>query len=97
LITYGVTARAAKEVWQNRKQDDNPISLLILKTLWPVPEKLIRKAAQSHSQIWVSEMNLGQYVFEIERVLHGKPVRFIGQMNGQLISPEQIETELNHG
>jgi 2-oxoglutarate ferredoxin oxidoreductase subunit alpha len=39
----------------------------------------------------VAEMNLGQYVREIERVLPGKVVAFCGQMNGQLITPDRIK------
>ena len=42
LLTYGVTARAAKDVFQERKSAGRPISLLILKTLWPVPANLMR-------------------------------------------------------
>jgi 2-oxoglutarate ferredoxin oxidoreductase subunit alpha len=38
----------------------------------------------------VVEMNMGQYVREIQRLLPGKPVSFLGQMNGNLIKPEQI-------
>jgi 2-oxoglutarate ferredoxin oxidoreductase subunit alpha len=35
-------------------------------------------------------MNLGQYVREIQRLLPGKEVAFIGEMNGELIKPGQI-------
>jgi 2-oxoglutarate ferredoxin oxidoreductase subunit alpha len=38
----------------------------------------------------VVEMNMGQYVREIRRLLPGKQVDFFGQMNGDLIKPEQI-------
>jgi 2-oxoglutarate ferredoxin oxidoreductase subunit alpha len=38
----------------------------------------------------VIEMNLGQYVNEIKRVLCGKPVEFYGQMNGTMIPPARI-------
>ena len=38
----------------------------------------------------VIEMNLGQYVNEIRRVLCGKPINFYGQMNGILIPPAKI-------
>jgi len=37
------------------------------------------------------EMNLGQYVREIQRVLPDKKVHFFGQMNGKLITPQQIK------
>jgi 2-oxoglutarate ferredoxin oxidoreductase subunit alpha len=36
------------------------------------------------------EMNLGQYVNEIRRVLPDKPIDFFGQMDGRLITPQQI-------
>ena len=45
VIVYGVTARAAKMAVKELQQSDKPASLLILKTLWPVPEALIREKA----------------------------------------------------
>ena len=64
--------------------------MAVLKTLWPVPQALIQKLAQGHKRVLVVEMNLGQYVREIERILPGSEIRFLGQMNGDLITPRQI-------
>ncbi len=94
MICYGVTARAAKTVYQELKSGNRPVSLLILKTLWPVPENLIREKAKNYSRILVPEMNLGLYVREIQRILPDKHVKFFGQMNGGLISPQQIRRAL---
>jgi 2-oxoglutarate ferredoxin oxidoreductase subunit alpha len=96
LITYGVTARAAKEVYDTLKQEGSPLSLLVLKTLWPVPENLIREKAEDVKRVVVVEMNLGQYVREIKRLLSGKQVHFLGQMDGRLISPRQIREVITH-
>ena len=90
IITYGVTGRAAKVVVSERRKTGNPLSLLILKTLWPVPEKIIRDKAKRAKKIFVFEMNMGQYVYEIERILPDKKVIFFGQMDGRLITPRQI-------
>ncbi len=90
IICYGVTARAAKDVVTTLDKDARHVSLLILKTLWPVPEAVIQNAARKVARVLVVEMNLGQYVFEIKRVLKDKPVEFIGKMDGMLISPAQI-------
>jgi 2-oxoglutarate ferredoxin oxidoreductase subunit alpha len=96
IISYGVTARAAKAVYSELRQLGKPVSLLVLKTLWPIPEQVIRKAAEDIKRIVVVEMNLGQYVSEIERLLPDKRVDFVGQMNGQLINPQKIiETIVN--
>jgi 2-oxoglutarate ferredoxin oxidoreductase subunit alpha len=36
------------------------------------------------------EMNMGQYVREIEKILPDKQIDFLGQMDGRLITPAQI-------
>ncbi len=96
ILTYGVTARAARAVHKEQKKRGNPVSLLILKTLWPVPEDLIRKKAVNVKRVVVVEMNLGQYVREIERILPDKKVDFLGQMDGRLITPRQIREVIIH-
>jgi len=97
IITYGVTARSARQAQREEKQSGKPFSLLILKTLWPVPQDLIQEHARGMEKVIVVEMNLGQYVREVERILPNIPVLFLGQMNGSLISPTHIKEFLNHG
>lgn len=91
LLSYGVTARAAEDVFKERKTGGKPISLLVLKTLWPVPEGLIKEKTRNAKRVVVLEMNLGQYVREVKRVLPDKKVDFLGQMDGRLITPHQIK------
>jgi 2-oxoglutarate ferredoxin oxidoreductase subunit alpha len=90
IITYGITGRAAKAAAERLKREGRPVSLLVLKTLWPVPENVIQQAAERAKRVLVVEMNLGQYVNEIKRISAGKQVDFYGQMDGQLITPERI-------
>lgn len=97
ILTYGVTARAAQVAADVLKNEGRPISLLVLKTLWPVPVNLIQQKAQKASRVVVIEMNLGQYVNEITRVLEGKRVDFYGQMDGRLITPKQIMEAVVNG
>ena len=97
IIAYGVTARAAKSVFKALTGAGKPVHLLILKTLWPVPENVIRKAVENVKRVVVVEMNLGQYVREIERILGDKTVDFCGQMDGGLISPDKIREAVSNG
>jgi len=97
IIVYGVTSRAASAAVRESQRRGKPASLLVLKTLWPVPATAIRQAARNAKRILVVEMNLGQYVREIERLLPGKAVGFCGQMDGRLIAPETIAEALIHG
>ena len=96
LIAYGVTARAAKEACIEQKSEGNPVSLLVPKTIWPVPENLIKEKAKNVKRVVMVEMNTGQYVREIERVLPDKQIDFFGQMNGKLITPRQIKEVIAH-
>ncbi|MBW2653348.1 MAG: pyruvate flavodoxin/ferredoxin oxidoreductase [Deltaproteobacteria bacterium] len=68
----------------------NPVSTLSLKTLWPVPKEVLMETAKPFNRIIVIEMNLGQYINEIRRILCDKKVEFYGQMNGVLIPPAKI-------
>ncbi|MCD4719789.1 MAG: pyruvate flavodoxin/ferredoxin oxidoreductase [Desulfobacula sp.] len=90
IISYGVTSRAVADAGKILESHGKPVSTLSLKTLWPVPEELLIEKAKLFKRIVVIEMNLGQYVNEIKRVLCDKKVTFYGQMNGVLISPSKI-------
>ncbi|SLM29430.1 PorC2 [Desulfamplus magnetovallimortis] len=90
VISYGVTSRAAEDACSMLEKKGKSVSTLSLQTLWPVPEKLIRTKAEKYSRIVVLEMNLGQYIDNIERILLDKKIQFYGQMNGVLITPGKI-------
>jgi len=96
IVCYGVTARSARNACKKLKDEGLPVSLLILKTLWPVPENLIKNMTREVKRVIMIEMNLGQYTREIKRVLNDKTVDHLWQMNGSLITPDQIKAVV-HG
>lgn len=95
LITYGITSRAARDCLVQLREHRAKVTLLVLKTLYPVPEQLLRTRISRVSRVIVVEMNLGQYVREIERFSGSKKIEFFGKMNGELISPEEIYRVIN--
>jgi len=94
IITYGVTTRAARQAAKVLREQGSGVSHLVLKTLYPVPEKCIREALAGREKILVVEMNCGQYLREIERLVGGPELHFYGKMNGELIGPEEIMQEV---
>ena len=59
VVAYGVTARAARVAVAASRAAGKPVSLLIPKTLWPVPERLIVDTAAPYDRVVVVEMNMG--------------------------------------
>ena len=90
LVVYGVTARAARSALRQLRAEGKKVSLLVLKTLYPVPEGCILRHLAGKRRVVVAEMNLGQYLFEIKRLAGSVPVDFVGGMNGELIAPQTI-------
>jgi 2-oxoglutarate ferredoxin oxidoreductase subunit alpha len=86
-----VTARAAKEAVRIARKQGGQVSALTVYSLWPVPEKEIKKSLVGIRKVIVPELNLGQYNLEIERLsAEGVEVRGIHRVDGELISPEEI-------
>ena len=91
VLSYGITSRAAAVAVREARRKGRKVSALVLQTLWPVPEKAIRAAMAYVSQVVVPEMNLGQYVREIERLaLPSVEVVSVAKMDTTLLSPGEI-------
>ena len=99
LIAYGTPARAMKEAAARARAEGMPVATLVLHTLWPVPEQLITQALSGMRRVVVAELNLGQYLREVERIayknaaLKGTPppeVVGVHRVTGEPISPEDI-------
>ena len=91
IISYGITSRSAAVAVREARSRGTKVSSLVLQTLWPVPKKAIASAMAGVEKVIVPEMNMGQYLPEIER-LAPPGVRVVGvnKMNTTLVSPGEI-------
>lgn len=91
VISYGVTSRAASVAVREARKVGRRVSSLVLQTLFPVPEKALRRAMAGVRRVVAPEMNLGQYRQEIERLAPpGVTVAGVNRMDTTLISPMEI-------
>ena len=90
IIAYGVCARAARGAAKKVRAAGGKVSLLVLKTLYPLQRSAILNACDGVSKIVVPEMNLGQFVWDIRGLVQGKEVVSVSKMNTSLISPDEI-------
>lgn len=92
VVAYGCTSRVIDEAVEKAESKGIKIGYIRLRTLWPFPDKIIRKLAEKANKIVVPEMNLGQLYYEVERASKGLakviPLNKIG--GGELITPEEL-------
>lgn len=94
LIGYGITARPVQEAGRAARAKGLPVSVLVVRSLWPVPEGAIRAALTGVRRIVVAELNLGQYRREIERLARDdQEVTGVHRVDGTLIGAEDILVE----
>ena len=58
-------------------------------TIWPSPQKQLQALGKKINKILVLELNKGQYLHEVERVMQ-RNVEFLGKANGRSLSPQEI-------
>lgn len=89
IVAYGFSARAALEAVSELRQTGVGAGLFRPITLWPFPETALKEASAGVKHIVVPEMNWGQVVREVERILH-RDVTPITQVDGEGMRPETI-------
>lgn len=91
IIAFGSAARVCRDVVHNHI--DKRIGLFIPYTLSPFPEKQLLSIIEKNkiNRIFVAELNMGQLILEIKRIIGGKSkVYGINKCNGELFTPEEI-------
>lgn len=93
VLAYGITARAARAAVETLRGEGVPVGLLDLGTLWPFPEELVMNFGRRVEGILVPELNLGQLVMPVRAAVGGAcPVMSLGRADGQLFTPEEIQS-----
>jgi 2-oxoglutarate ferredoxin oxidoreductase subunit alpha len=91
VVAYGSTARSARQAIKlARARYRRKVGLLRLQTLWPFPEAVVERIADSAQRLIVAEMNLGQIALEVERIAGRRKVLRVGRADGQMVTPRQI-------
>ncbi len=91
IVAYGSSARSAKAAIRLARARGIKVGLLRPLTIWPFIEGPVAELAKRVRHIIVPEMNLGQLVLEIERVVQGRcGVHRVNVVTGEPIPPDEI-------
>jgi 2-oxoglutarate ferredoxin oxidoreductase subunit alpha len=95
ITAFGITSRAARRAVSNLRGQGIKAGLFRPKTLWPFPEQAFLAATANARTIVVAEMNAGQLVLEIERIVAGNAtVVSACRYDGEVVSPDEIEARV---
>jgi 2-oxoglutarate ferredoxin oxidoreductase subunit alpha len=91
VVSYGITSRVAQRAIEMARERGLRVGKLRLITVWPFPDKLIKRLAAGTRAFVVPELNMGQIVREVERAAGGA-ARAIGvpHAGGTVHRPEKI-------
>jgi 2-oxoglutarate ferredoxin oxidoreductase subunit alpha len=98
ILAYGASARSALRALKLARAEGIRAGLIRPTTIWPFPVEAVKKIGERAVPFLVPEMNLGQIVLEVERVVAGKSaVRHLGRVDGELFTPQEILSALKEG
>jgi 2-oxoglutarate ferredoxin oxidoreductase subunit alpha len=97
VVAFGTSARIAKTAVNLARAKGIKAGLIRPITLFPFPEKIIAKAAESVKRFLVVEMNMGQMVEDVKLAVNGKAeVSFYGRPGGAILTVEDIMIAMQH-
>jgi len=97
VISYGITARAAREACRRLRARGRRVSFLQPLTLFPVATEALGQAAAGCSRVVIAEENLtGQYATVLDPYLAGRRVVRVNRV-AEMIPPAEIMAAVEEG
>ena len=91
VVAYGSVGRSALRAVRDARKKGIAAGYFRPITLWPFPDRELAKMALGAKTILVPELNCGQMVLEVERLIRGRSeVRGMNLVNGELFKPSEI-------
>ncbi len=94
IVAYGSVSLAAKEAIRHLRADGIKAGLFRPITLWPSPEAKIKEYTDKIKDVLVVELNIGQYMDEVQRASGRLDLKGLYKVNGRPISPYEIANEV---
>jgi len=91
VVAYGSVSRTALSAVRKARSRGMRVGFFRPITLWPFPDDELRRLLGGVKSVLVPELNCGQMILEVERVVGGKARVFgKGLVNGELFRPSEI-------
>ncbi len=95
IVGFGTAGRVAYSAVREARAAGIPVGLIRPITLSPFPAKEIAAATSNAQAVLVVEMNTGQMLDDVIRVVNGRaPVEFYGRMGGIMFFQDEVMGEI---
>ena len=95
IVAFGGAARTCYDAIDAARAEGLKVGMIRCITVWPFPEKQVKAVAAKVKGIMVHELNRGQYVNEVERVVAGAcPVTLYAKYDNEPAKPEEMLAEI---
>ncbi len=95
VVGFGSAGRVALSAVRAARAEGIPVGLLRPVTLKPYPTQVVDQLAEKVEAMLVVEMNAGQMLEDVRKVVRGRiPVEFYGRMGGIIPMPDEILDEI---
>lgn len=97
IVAFGSVARICTKAREIALEKGIKVGIVRPITLWPFPEKAIKKAAEGKKGILCVELNAGQMIEDVRLSIHDAiPVEHYGRLGGIIPSPQEIVDVLHN-
>ena len=95
IVAFGSMGRISKTVIRELEEEGINVGLLRPITLWPFPKEKVFELGSKIGKVFVTEMNAGQMVEDVEAAVKGKAdVYFYGRPGGVIPTPKELEDQI---
>lgn len=90
IVAFGSQARIVRDAVDILRAEKIKVGMFRPVSLWPYPQKALRKAAQKMKKIFVIEQSLGQMLQDVRLSLPEKEILFFGKTGGEIPEIEDV-------
>ena len=95
IVAFGSAARITEKSMEIARSRGSKVGLFRPITLWPFPEKELRKTVAGKKGILVAEINAGQMIEDVKLAIGNSiPTEHFGRLGGIVPDPEEIVNAL---
>lgn len=90
IIAYGSVSLGVTEAINRMRKEGIKVGMFRPLTVWPSPAKRIKELCEKFDKVLVTELNMGQFAEEVQRVSGRSDFDTLFKVNGRPLSPLEI-------